>query len=129
MLQELASDPELRLDMEFMPGDVQILNNHMILHARTGYEDLPEPEKSAICCGCGCRRLTDGPCRRFSPNAMAASRSATAAVSSAGTRGCTRRWSRLEAGWMRSAEVASLVVTAKGVIARNDSNEVILLGI
>ena len=45
MLQELAHDPELRLDMEFMPGDVQILNNHMMLHARTGYEDWPEPER------------------------------------------------------------------------------------
>src|SRR4051794_1614692 len=45
MLQELAGDPELRLDMEFMPGDVQILHNHTILHARTGYEDFPEPEK------------------------------------------------------------------------------------
>jgi Taurine catabolism dioxygenase TauD, TfdA family len=45
MLQELAGDPELRLDMNFMPGDVQILNNHMMLHARTGFEDYPEPEK------------------------------------------------------------------------------------
>jgi hypothetical protein len=45
MLQELAGDPELRLDMNFMPGDVQILHNHTILHARTGYEDFPEPEK------------------------------------------------------------------------------------
>src|SRR5919112_5254535 len=45
MLQELASDPDLRLDMNFMPGDVQILNNHTILHARTGYEDFPEPER------------------------------------------------------------------------------------
>ena len=44
MLQELAHDPELRLDMNFMPGDVQILHNHTILHARTGFEDFPEPE-------------------------------------------------------------------------------------
>ena len=45
MLQELARDPELRLDMDFMPGDMQILHNHTILHARTGYEDWPEPER------------------------------------------------------------------------------------
>ncbi|MGD9615944.1 MAG: TauD/TfdA family dioxygenase [Alphaproteobacteria bacterium] len=45
MLQDLAGDPELRLDMSFMPGDLQILNNHTMLHARTGYEDWPEPEK------------------------------------------------------------------------------------
>ena len=37
---QLFSDLE-----EFMPGDVQILNNHVMLHARTGYEDWPEAEK------------------------------------------------------------------------------------
>jgi hypothetical protein len=45
MLQELAADPELRLDMNFMPGDIQFLHNHTILHARSGYEDWPEPER------------------------------------------------------------------------------------
>ncbi len=39
MLQELAGDPDLRLDMRFEPGDVQILHNHTILHARSAYED------------------------------------------------------------------------------------------
>ena len=42
MLAEVAGDPELRLDMNFMPGDIQFLHNHTILHARTGYEDWPE---------------------------------------------------------------------------------------
>lgn len=45
MLQELAADPELRLDMNFMPGDIQFLHNHTILHARSAYEDWPEPER------------------------------------------------------------------------------------
>jgi hypothetical protein len=45
MFGELAGDPELRLDMNFMPGDVQILHNHTILHARSGYEDWPEVER------------------------------------------------------------------------------------
>jgi hypothetical protein len=45
MLAELAGDPELRLDMNFMPGDIQFLHNHTILHARTGYEDWPETER------------------------------------------------------------------------------------
>jgi hypothetical protein len=45
MLGELAADPELRLDMNFMPGDIQFLHNHTILHARSGYEDWPEPER------------------------------------------------------------------------------------
>jgi hypothetical protein len=45
MLGELAADPELRLDMEFMPGDIQLLHNHTILHARSAYQDWPEPER------------------------------------------------------------------------------------
>jgi hypothetical protein len=45
MFGELANDPELRLDMHFAPGDVQILHNHTILHARSAYEDWPEPER------------------------------------------------------------------------------------
>jgi Taurine catabolism dioxygenase TauD, TfdA family len=45
MLAELAGDPDLRLDMTFMPGDVQFLHNHTILHARTAYEDWPEVER------------------------------------------------------------------------------------
>ena len=45
MVTALAADDELRLDMEFMPGDIQLLHNHTILHARTGYEDWPELER------------------------------------------------------------------------------------
>jgi hypothetical protein len=41
----LANDAELRLDMEFRPGDVQLIHNHTILHDRTAYEDWPEPER------------------------------------------------------------------------------------
>jgi hypothetical protein len=45
MLGELAADPELRLDMDFTPGDIQFLHNHTILHARSAYEDWPEIER------------------------------------------------------------------------------------
>jgi len=45
MLAALAADPALRLDMSFMPGDIQFLHNHTILHARSEYEDWPEPER------------------------------------------------------------------------------------
>ncbi|MBV9200443.1 MAG: TauD/TfdA family dioxygenase [Alphaproteobacteria bacterium] len=45
MLVELAGDTELRLDMDLMPGDIQLLHNHTILHARSAYEDWPEPER------------------------------------------------------------------------------------
>ena len=36
--------PELRLDNTLRAGDIQMLNNHMMLHTRTAYEDYPEPE-------------------------------------------------------------------------------------
>jgi hypothetical protein len=41
----LADDPRLRLSMELEAGDIQLLNNHVIVHARTSYEDFPEPER------------------------------------------------------------------------------------
>jgi TfdA family taurine catabolism dioxygenase TauD len=45
MLGELAGNPELRLDMDFIPGDIQFLHNHTILHGRSAYEDWPEVER------------------------------------------------------------------------------------
>lgn len=44
-LDRLAASPELRLDMEFRPGDMQFLCNHWVLHSRTKYEDWAEPER------------------------------------------------------------------------------------
>lgn len=40
---ELALRDDIRFDMHFERGDIQILNNHMILHARGAFEDYPEP--------------------------------------------------------------------------------------
>ena len=37
----LAVDEELVLDMDFLPGDMQLLSNHVILHSRSEYEDHP----------------------------------------------------------------------------------------
>ncbi len=42
---ELAMRDDIRFDLAFQKGDIQILNNHMILHARAGFEDHPEPER------------------------------------------------------------------------------------
>ena len=36
---------ELLLAMDLVPGDIQFLNNYVILHDRTGYDDHPEPER------------------------------------------------------------------------------------
>lgn len=45
MLDRLANEPELNLRMEFIPGDIQFLHNHQILHSRTDFEDWPEAER------------------------------------------------------------------------------------
>jgi hypothetical protein len=45
LIDEIASDPSVHLDMEFRPGDIQWLKNSVILHARTEYEDHPEPSR------------------------------------------------------------------------------------
>src|SRR3546814_15047534 len=37
--------PDIRFDMYFQVSDVQLLNDHTILHARTDFEDWPEPER------------------------------------------------------------------------------------
>lgn len=42
-VQEIANRPELMLTMSFEEGDIQLINNHTMLHAREAYEDWPEP--------------------------------------------------------------------------------------
>jgi hypothetical protein len=42
-VQEIANRPELMLSMDFQEGDIQLLNNHTTLHARTEFEDRDEP--------------------------------------------------------------------------------------
>ena len=45
LYDEIASSKSLYLDMDFEPGDVQLLSNHTILHARTAYEDHEDPTR------------------------------------------------------------------------------------
>ena len=45
LFSTLALSDEFRLDMTFQRGDIQLLNNHLIVHSRTDYEDWPEPER------------------------------------------------------------------------------------
>ena len=42
-VQEIANRPELMLTMDFQDGDIQLINNHTMLHARAAFEDWPEP--------------------------------------------------------------------------------------
>ena len=44
-LDRTAANPAVYLELEFEPGDIQLLCNHYILHSRTAYEDYPEPER------------------------------------------------------------------------------------
>lgn len=45
LMQEIAGEDGIRLDMEFRPGDMQFLSNYSILHSRTSFEDYEEPER------------------------------------------------------------------------------------
>jgi hypothetical protein len=45
ILEATSNDPRFVLDMHFRPGDMQLLNNYVIMHGRTEYEDFPEPER------------------------------------------------------------------------------------
>jgi hypothetical protein len=44
VLQEVAERPEIRLAMDFKEGDMQFINNHTMLHARSEYEDYDDPK-------------------------------------------------------------------------------------
>lgn len=45
LLDALAEDPRLHVTLDFEPGDVQLVNNHVLFHDRTAFEDWPEPER------------------------------------------------------------------------------------
>ena len=45
LIEKIAADPQLTLPMTFEPGDIQLLNNHFIMHSRTAYQDHPEPDR------------------------------------------------------------------------------------
>jgi len=45
LYDSIAASPDFHLDMALEPGDLQLLSNHTIIHARTAYEDHPEPDR------------------------------------------------------------------------------------
>ena len=45
LLDELVKRDDMRFDMEFEPGDIQYLNNHVAFHSRTGFEDDADPAR------------------------------------------------------------------------------------
>ena len=45
IIQELAETDAFRFDMVLEQGDMQFLNNHVMIHSRTEFEDYEEPER------------------------------------------------------------------------------------
>lgn len=45
LYDEIAATPGIYLEMDFAPGDIQLLSNHTVLHARSEYIDHEEPER------------------------------------------------------------------------------------
>jgi Taurine catabolism dioxygenase TauD, TfdA family len=39
LVEAIANDPAFHIEMEFQPGDVQLLNNSTVLHSREQYTD------------------------------------------------------------------------------------------
>ena len=42
-VQDIANRPEIMLTMAFEEGDIQLINNHILMHAREAFEDYDEP--------------------------------------------------------------------------------------
>lgn len=45
LYDEAFHAPGAALEMDFAPGDIQLLSNHTIVHGRTAYDDHPEPAR------------------------------------------------------------------------------------
>jgi hypothetical protein len=45
LLDALAEDPAFHLEIDFQPGDIQLVNNHVLFHDRTAFQDWAEPAR------------------------------------------------------------------------------------
>ena len=45
LFYEICGDDRFCLRIPFQPGDIQFLQNHLIFHSRTAFEDWPEPAR------------------------------------------------------------------------------------
>jgi hypothetical protein len=45
LLDSITNDEAFHVTYEFRPGDLQLLNNHTCLHARTAFDDYPEHDR------------------------------------------------------------------------------------
>ena len=61
-VEDLADSIELRMDYVLQPGDIQLLHNHSIVHARTAYVDHDNVSDHSCRCACMCDSCM---CRAF----------------------------------------------------------------
>ncbi|SFR29890.1 Taurine catabolism dioxygenase TauD, TfdA family [Lentzea waywayandensis] len=45
LIDKIAADPNLSCELDFQPGDLQLVNNHLVYHARTAFTDHPDPDR------------------------------------------------------------------------------------
>jgi hypothetical protein len=45
LFDEIVNDPAIHLSMELVPGDMQFVHNHSLLHDRTAFVDHPDPSR------------------------------------------------------------------------------------
>lgn len=45
LFDEITYEPGMAIEMDFRPGDIQWLSNYAALHARTSFDDYPEPQR------------------------------------------------------------------------------------
>lgn len=45
LIESIANDPTFHLEMEFEPGDIQLISNAKILHSREAFEDHPGSDR------------------------------------------------------------------------------------
>jgi hypothetical protein len=48
LMDSLCASDEFRLDMDFRPGDIQFLNNRVVLHSRTDFVDHDDPARKRL---------------------------------------------------------------------------------
>lgn len=45
LFDSINESPEFQFPTDFRPGDLQLVNNHIVMHARTAFEDFPEEDR------------------------------------------------------------------------------------
>lgn len=45
LFEETSRRPEMHIEFDLQPGDIQLINNYCVLHRRGAFEDWPEPER------------------------------------------------------------------------------------